>query len=538
MSQIYSNEIEKRYVSDTELAKRKKFAQFFTPFEIAKFMASWVVGGEREIETVLDPAVGLGVFIRAIASVTDKQVKVKGYDIDPSILSIAKRALSSLKEKLSISLICKDYMFNDWNNKYDGVICNPPYFKFQDFETKDDALQEFQYRLGMNLSGFTNIYALFLLKSVTQLNINGRCAYIIPSEFLNSDYGKMVKEYLIRLKTLRYIVVFDFSSNVFDDALTTSSIFLFSNDTFKNGVEFITIFNKEELLRISEQLTFYPNVSLPSKYIDFEKLDPTVKWRSYYQGSNSEKYKNLVEFSKYAKVSRGIASGANDYFLFNNEKAKQFSIPQKYLEPIISKANQVSGHFFTRDHFLNLSKLNKDVFLFNATDIENPKVQEYIELGEKLEVHKKHLTSHRTPWYAIENRLPAPIWVSVFSRGGLRFIRNESGIRNLTTFHCVYLNIHAMKKIDLLFAYLLTPISKEIFSDNRREYGGGLEKFEPNDLKFSKVVDIDLIPNNLGKKVLKLYLTYRDSELNGQPDVSLIDKLNYCFIEFLNGHSH
>ncbi len=284
------------------------------------------------------------------------------------------------------------------------------------------------------------------------------------------------------------------------------------------------------------RVTFYPNVSLPSKYVDFEKLDPTVKWRSYYQGSNSEKYKNLVEFSKYAKVSRGIASGANDYFLFNNEKAKQFSIPQKYLEPIISKANQVSGHFFTKDHFLNLSKLNKDVFLFNATDIENQKVQEFIELGEKLEVHKKHLTSHRTPWYAIENRLPAPIWVSVFSRGGLRFIRNESGIRNLTTFHCVYLNIHAMKKIDLLFAYLLTPVSKEIFSDNRREYGDGLEKFEPNDLKFSKVVDIDLIPNNLEKKVLKLYFTYRDSALNGQPDVTLIDKLNYCFIEFLNGH--
>lgn len=536
MSNIFSNEIEDRYVSNTKLEKRKKLAQFFTPFEIAKFMASWVVGGERVIDTVLDPAFGLGVFARAIACVTKKQIRIKGYDVDPSILSIAKKELSSLKEKLSISFICKNYIFNDWNNHYDGVICNPPYFKFQDFEIKDDALQEYQYRLGMNLSGFTNIYALFLLKSVTQLNINGRCAYIIPSEFLNSDYGKMVKEYLIRLKSLRFIVVFDFSSKVFDEALTTSSIFLFSNDTSKSGVEFITIFNKEELIRISEQLTFYPNVSLPSKYVDFKNLDSTVKWRSYYQGSHSEKYTNLVEFSKYAKVSRGIATGENDYFLFSHEKANQFSIPQEYLEPIISKANQVVGHFFTRDDFLKLAELNKNVFLFNATNIDSPKVQEYIALGERLEVHKKHLTSHRTPWYAVEGRLPAPIWVSVFSRGGLRFIRNESGIRNLTTFHCIYLNIHAIKKIDLLFAYLLTPISKEIFSDNRREYGSGLEKFEPNDLKFSKVIDIDLIPINLEKKVLELYFAYRDSALSGQADVALIDKLNECFIEFLNGH--
>lgn len=534
MNTIFSNEIEERYVANTDLAIRKKFAQYFTPFEIAQFMARWVVGGERKLETVLDPAVGLGVFVRAIASVTEKKIAIKGYDIDPSILSLTKKELSPLKEKLPFSLVCKDYMFNDWNNRYDGIICNPPYFKFQDFETKDDALQEFQYRLGMNLSGYTNIYALFLLKSVTQLNVDGRCAYIIPSEFLNSDYGKMVKEYLIRLKSLRYIVVFDYSSNVFDDALTTSSIFLFSNDTSKSGVEFITIFNKEELVRISDQLSFYPNVSLPSKYVGFDKLDSTVKWRNYYQGVVSEKYKNLVEFSKYAKVSRGIASGANDYFLFNNERAQQFSIPSKYLEPIISKANQVSGHFFTKDDFSKLSKSNKDVYLLNATDIEHPKVQEYIELGERLEVHRKHLTSHRTPWYAVENRLPAPILVSVFSRGGLRFIRNESGIRNLTTFHCVFLNTHAMKKIDLLFAYLLTPISKEIFSDNRREYGGGLEKFEPNDLKYSKVIDIDLIPSGLEKKVLKLYMAYRESALGGQPDVSLIDKLNDCFTELLN----
>ena len=80
-------------------------------------------------------------------------------------------------------------------------------------------------KLKINLSGFTNIYTLFLLKSIYQLNENGRAAYIIPSEFLNSDYGKLVKEYLLKSKALRHIIIFNFKENVFDDALTTSSPF-------------------------------------------------------------------------------------------------------------------------------------------------------------------------------------------------------------------------------------------------------------------------------------------------------------------------
>jgi adenine-specific DNA-methyltransferase len=531
MSNLYSNEIEKSYVSNTNLDARKKFAQFFTPFEIAKFMAKWVIGGDRKIETILDPAVGLGVFPRAIASVSSANLKVKGYDIDPSILSFARPNLADLPDNLDVSLICKDYMFNDWNNRYDGIICNPPYFKFQDFDSKDEALQEFQYRLGMNLSGFTNIYALFLLKSITQLKPDGRCAYIIPSEFLNSDYGKLVKDYLIKLKSLRYVVVFDFESQVFDDALTTSSIFLFSNDRSINGVEFITISSGDELSKIAEQLSFYPNVSIPGKFIDYEHLDASIKWRNYYQASYSGTFTNLVEFKKYAKVSRGIATGANDYFLFSQEKADKFKIPNKYLEPLVCKANQVIGHFFTNNDFDKLVKSNRDAFLFNALDLNCREVRDYIKLGEAMDVHKKHLTSHRNPWYAVENRLPAPIWVSVFSRGGLKFIRNESGIRNLTTFHCVYPNMQTMDKIDLLFAYLLTPTSKKIFSDNRREYGGGLEKFEPNDLNFSKVIDLDSIDANSEKEILSRYFQFRETEIIGSPDVSIIEEIDNLFLK-------
>lgn len=534
MLDIFSNTLESNYISQTTTENRKKYAQFFTPYSVAKFMAKWIMGGNRKTQKILDPSVGLGVFVRAILEdVSATDCEIKGYDIDPCILSKCEEAFSNAGLDKNIKLICKDYMFNDWNNKYDGIICNPPYFKFQDYHTKDDALQEFQIRLGMNLSGFTNIYALFLLKSVSQLNFNGRCAYIIPSEFLNSDYGKLVKEYLIRLKSLRYIVIFDFKSNVFDDALTTSSIFLFANDNEKDGIDFISISSEEELKEISNQLSFYPKVSLPSKNVKFSEIKSSVKWRSYYQKVNANSYHGLVPFSTYAKVSRGIATGANDYFLFSLDKAKQFDIPFDYLEPVISKAIQVTGYFFTKDDFSRLESANKDVFLLNIKDTKCSAVNDYIALGEKLEIHKKHLTSHRNPWYSTENRLASPIWVSVFSRGGLRFIRNECECKNLTTFHCVYINMLAHEKLDLLFSYLLSDVSREIFSDNRREYGGGLEKFEPNDLNNSMVINLDAIDSFLQKEILSVYNNYRNSTLLNKPDISLLYKLNKIFRDFM-----
>lgn len=525
------NPIEKGYLNSTEIAHRKKYAQFFTPQSIALFMSKWVLGNKTGTH-FLDPAVGTGIFIRSLLELNN-DIFIKGYDVDSNILDVLKMYVRNNQLKEKVNIICKDYMFNDWNNRYDGIICNPPYLKFQDFYNKDEALQEFQIRLGMTLSGFSNIYTLFLLKSINQLNVDGRAAYIIPSEFLNSDYGKTVKRYLIDNKTLRYVIIFNFDKMVFDDALTTSSIFLFSNDDSKQDIEFISINKAEELEDFSMKLAAYPDVSLKSKKVSFSSLDPNIKWRNYYQGTSKNKYTNLAPFSNYCKVVRGIATGSNDYFTFDVEKKESFLIPSKYLIPCITKSNQVKSPFFTTDNFNELKDRNQKVFLFDASNSEDVNVRSYLKLGEKLDIDKKFLTSHRTPWYAIENRPPSPIWVGVFNRGGLRFIRNEADIRNLTTFHCIYVTALFSEITDLIFSYLLTDVAREIFNDNRREYGGGLEKFEPNDLNSSSMFDFSVLSKKQTSDILFHYNAYRDSCLKNKPNLQTLSHLNNIYLQLL-----
>jgi len=248
-----------------------------------------------DLQTVLEPAFGLGVFSRALLS-KKNDIQIKGFEIDNLIFEQAKKEFSGTEK---LNLLLEDYTYNDWHNKYDGIICNPPYFKFHDYDNKG-ILREIETKLRCKLNGFTNLYTLFLLKSIHQFEPNGRCAYIIPSEFLNSDYGKLVKTQLLNTGSLRHIIVIGFEENVFDDALTTASIILCANDDKTDEVQFTNVQSISDLSNIENLIENYPKRSENSKTYSFSELNPEIKWKAYYQSQNGYKFKNLVPFSTYS----------------------------------------------------------------------------------------------------------------------------------------------------------------------------------------------------------------------------------------------
>ena len=186
------------------------------------------------------------------------------------------------------------------------------------------------------------------------------------------------------------------------------------------------------------------------------------------------------------------------------------------------------------EDFEELKTNDKSVFLLNAVTPTDENVKKYLVYGETQGINKRFLTASRTPWYSIENRPPAPIWVSVFNRNGLRFIRNEANISNLTTFHCIYPskeNLFDSINPDLLFAYLLTDVAKQIFEDNSREYGNGLQKFEPNDINKAQMLDLKRLNGINEKRILDLYYLYRKTVIENKADEGLINEINEIFIQ-------
>lgn len=468
---------EKEYAGVVGLEHRKRFAQFFTPEVIADFMARWVLDGRKKMD-VLEPAFGLGAFSRSLFKQNPK-VRVVGYEADATIYNYAAENVAQAGS--DVLLYNEDYLRASWEDKYDGIICNPPYLKFHDYDNAS-LVPLVNEQLGIRLNGFTNLYTLFLLKSISQLRDGGRMAYIVPSEFLNSDYGVEVKRALLRSGVLRHVVVVDFTQCAFDDALTTACILLCHKDGSLSEVRFSHV---SDVGQLQASLADYSAWAA-------DQLKPETKWKQYYEGARSADYRHLVPFSTFAKVSRGIATGANDYFTFRESKKELYGIPERCLMRCVCHSTDVHGLFFTDDDFQRLSHSDKAVYLFNGcADVEDEHVRGYISLGEETGADKRYLTASRKPWYAIENRKPSPIWVSVFNRKGLRFVRNIAGVSNLTTFHCVY--DAGVVDIDVLFGYLVTNVAKEIFMDNSRQYGNGLVKFEPNDLNKGKTVDLRLL---------------------------------------------
>ena len=492
---------ELEYTSHVGIEHRKKFAQFFTPTKIADFMAAWVLNNRCNEVDILEPAFGLGAFTKALCKIRSN-IRIDGYDVDKAIYTYAKDIFE--KGEVPVSLYNEDYLTASWTTKYDGIICNPPYLKFHDYDNAT-LVPLVNNKLGIRLNGFTNIYTLFLLKSVYQLREKGRLAYIIPSEFLNSDYGVEVKRTLLRSGVLRHVIVVDFNQCAFNDALTTACVLLCEKGTNADVIHFSNIHNIADL---NSSLTTHTTFTLC-------ELNPEVKWKHYYESSKSSKYDHLVPFSTFAKVTRGIATGANDYFTFKASKIDMYSIPDECLLPCVCHAVDVKDSVFTLDDFESLVRADKAVFLFNGeAKITDTHVKKYLHLGVNSKINKRYLTASRSPWYAIEKRKPSPIWVSVFNRNGLRFIRNKANVYNLTTFHCIYNDGEI--DTDVLFAYLLTDVAKEIFLDNSRQYGNGLVKFEPNDLNKGMMFDLRMLRDD-EKKIIstiseKLYL-YRSANI-------------------------
>ena len=161
---------ESEYSKIVDLAHRKKFAQFFTPEQIAIFMSNWVLEGLSSEADVLEPAFGLGVFCRTMCRI-NPNLNITGYDIDNTIFHYALSNFRATNYKISLSN--EDYLVSSWTQKYDAVICNPPYLKFHDYDNAT-LIPLVNKNLQTHLNGFTNIYTLFLLKSVSQLKEYGK----------------------------------------------------------------------------------------------------------------------------------------------------------------------------------------------------------------------------------------------------------------------------------------------------------------------------------------------------------------------------
>ena len=315
----------------------------------------------------------------------------------------------------------------------------------------------------------------FLLKSLSELSPTGRLAYIMPLEFLNTGYGRIVKAQLITGGHLAAIINLDCEKDIFPDVITSVGIILYDAGANHSTVGFHSVAALDALPTV---LTEPPVSRIP-----LADLDPDAKWLSHFAPIGSSVNTNdMVTLDYYGRFSRGIATGANEFFALRPSEARKWGLSESEYVPCLTRSSQVRKAIFSAADYDRLVRNDAPVLLFSATGDLSPAAESYVEFGEANQYHQRFITRNRTPWYKAETRHPAPMFLGVFARGDYKIIRNESNAVSLSCFHGFRPNLHGWRYIDHLFLYLASPAGREVVSRSMRKYGNALGKFEPNDV--------------------------------------------------------
>ena len=492
---------------DVDQVYRRRLGQFATPPDIAEFMVSY--GLRRDVKAVLDPACGTGVFMDKLLE-AGSGATLYGIDVDPMMINACHldvRARHGARAARRLRLLAADYLAGDAGiPAVDFLVCNPPYVNFHGF---DRGLTSRVGRdAGVEPSRLTNLYALFMLRAARSVREGGTMVFITPAEFFYTGYGRAVKSFMVENLTLDALVKFDFARTVFGKALTTSAISVMTNKRPPAGHRTALVAVGGSLDGVREALEGNPRKGVRVRRMLQADMDPGSRWQNYFAGappSGRSGRASLVPLSHEADVKRGIASGANEFFTLTDAERRQWGIEDRFLVPVISKARQAAGYEITRKCMTDLGAAGQKVHLLYCTGPPSASLRRYIGDGERRGVDKRYLCMHRTPWYSTEARQPAPILATVFSRDNMRFVHNRAACLNLASHHGVYPRYGGVGRIKALLCYLNSSHCMSVQREVRREYGNGLHKFEPGDLKQLPVLPVSRLDAGTVSRLARLF---------------------------------
>ena len=476
-------------------AERNKLGQFATPSELATEMLEYakLLLPEDQPVRFLDPAIGTGSFLSALlrSFPLSRISSVTGYDIDAYYGQKAIELWDYSSFDFHIADFTGTMPPQTEGEKANLLICNPPYVRHHHLAGNEKLrLQEIAKKItGLHFSELTGLYCYFLCMAHLWMQENGLAGWLIPGEFMDVNYGRQLKRYLLDQVTLLRVHRFDPEEVQFQDALVSSAVLWFKKATppQNHTVEF----------------TFGGTMSKSkvSRHVPVDVLKQTAKWTKFPLNSISAVLRSdrkQVRLSDLFDVKRGLVTGANDFFILTSERIAQYQLPQEFLTPILPGPRLLSQDEIQADDAGN-PLLEQRLFLLDCKLPENevstyPTLAKYLQMGVEMGIHTGYICRHRFPWYAQEERLPSRLLCTYMGRIGkersnpFRFILNHS--------KAIAANVYLMLSPKPVLAKLLRDdpelyryiwnalkcITPEALIGEGRVYGGGLYKLEPGEL--------------------------------------------------------
>lgn len=455
-------------VASRSQVERRRIGQFLTPMSVVKHMVQAAVVPSTTM--AVDAGCGSGRFALEVAR-SHPQIPVYAIDLDP-IATIVTRTNEAVLGLESIRVIQEDFL--TWEPPVrtgpTAFLSNPPYVRHHNLPPSVKQWGTNAARaLGHSASSLSGLHAYFLLATALKSRDGDRGCFITSSEWLDVGYGSLMRSLLANGLGLELLELIDARHRTFDDAMTTSVVATFergySGNAFGLVVESVDDLITDAVARLA---------------LDRDQLQVMPTWSRVLRRI-PDRDVNHVELGSYARVSRGLVTGANGFFVMTQADAAARGL-ERWVAPVISSAREVQSAF--RKGVIDPTTLRCLLVAPREVrdDDDHRALTDYLNFGAREGFDHGYITSRRRPWWYL-GRLPKPTIVATYmTRTGPVFILNECRLPILNVAHGIYPH---RPMTDSELSSLVDLLNREAprFIGSGRTYHGGLEKFEPREME-------------------------------------------------------
>jgi adenine-specific DNA-methyltransferase len=449
-------------------AKRREQGATYTPRPLSEAMTQWALDQGLAPSRIVDPGTGSAEFLRMAAN-KFPHARLVGIELDPMAALIARANLSAAGLASRAEIICADYRTVELP-KIDGktlFIGNPPYVRHHQLDTVGKSwLTSEARKLGFGASQLAGLHVHFFLATVLKAAKGDFGIFVTSAEWLDVNYGKLVRELFLANLGGQGITVLEPTSRTFDDAATTAAVTQF------------VIGSKTNKIRMKRSPHITQQGCLNSgPLLHRNRLESEHRW-SHLTRKIVDAPQGYVELGELCRVHRGAVTGANRMWIAGKHSA---DLPESVLFPTVTRARELfaaGSALADGSHLKDVIDIPADLSIF---DLEERKaIDRFMKLAKSAGVDDGYVARNRRAWWSIGLRTPAPILATYMARRTPAFVRNLIAARHINIAHGLYpRDSMSPTLLDRLAHYLSNAVSLH----QGRTYSGGLTKFEPREME-------------------------------------------------------
>ncbi len=445
---------------------RRNRGATYTPPAIVRAMLAWAEEQEPP-ERVVDPGAGSARFLLAAASAFPR-ARLLGVEIDPLAALIARANLAVAGVAHRSRILLGDYRGARVRSEQRTLfIGNPPYVRHHLIEPSWKAWLAARAReLGLQASGLAGLHVHFFLATLCHANPGDSGALVTAAEWLDVNYGELVRALFLGRLGGRAIVVVEPTVAPFPDAATTAAITLFKIGSRPGSIRLKRVGRLCELRSPGG-----------GRLVGRSRLESETRW-SRLTFAARRRRPGFVELGELCRVHRGQVTGANDVWIAGDHAA---ALPERVLLPSVTRARELiaaGGVLEDSARLRCVVDLPED--LDELSSAERRAVEAFLRLARERGAHRGYIACHRRAWWSVGLRAAAPILATYMARRPPAFVRNLASARHLNIAHGLY---PREPLTEAQLRALVDHLSSGVSVRDGRTYSGGLTKFEPGEMQ-------------------------------------------------------